>query len=373
MLLAAAQHGVPVREATPERGQDGDRRATGRPTRSRSSGWSRWSSGMAERPRPDDAADALAIAVWGANTAALRGRRGHGGRDGSRGRSRRSRAAARATSGPCARRSSARSRRARRAPPSAPRPRRRRVIASVEGVVGAITADSLVIEVGGIGYRVFAAPADPRHGDAGRPAEAPHVPPRPRGPAGAVRLPDGGGARVLQPAADRERRRTQGRPGDRRLAPDRRPPAGDHDRRPGRPRVASRASARSSPSGSSSSSRRRSRRPASRRSARPVAGGAAGEGEVVAALQALGYSLAEAREASRAALADVGVGEHARGSGQGGAAEPAPRLSAESADPPLLDPRRVARRTGPAPTRHRSRRSAASLRGTRRPTTGSRG
>jgi Holliday junction DNA helicase RuvA len=33
------------------------------------------------------------------------------------------------------------------------------VIASVEGVVGAITADSLVIEVGGIGYRVFAAPA----------------------------------------------------------------------------------------------------------------------------------------------------------------------------------------------------------------------
>jgi holliday junction DNA helicase RuvA len=33
------------------------------------------------------------------------------------------------------------------------------VIASVEGVVGAITADSVVLEVGGIGYRVFAAPA----------------------------------------------------------------------------------------------------------------------------------------------------------------------------------------------------------------------
>ncbi|MBA2755916.1 MAG: Holliday junction branch migration protein RuvA, partial [Chloroflexi bacterium] len=29
----------------------------------------------------------------------------------------------------------------------------------MEGIVGAITADSLVIEVGGIGYRVFAAPA----------------------------------------------------------------------------------------------------------------------------------------------------------------------------------------------------------------------
>ena len=36
-------------------------------------------------------------------------------------------------------------------------------------------------------------------------------------------------------------------------------------------------------------------------------GGVASEGEIVAALQALGYSLAEAREASRAALLDVGV------------------------------------------------------------------
>ena len=33
------------------------------------------------------------------------------------------------------------------------------MIASVEGVVGAVAADSLVVEVGGIGYRVFAAPA----------------------------------------------------------------------------------------------------------------------------------------------------------------------------------------------------------------------
>jgi Holliday junction DNA helicase RuvA len=33
------------------------------------------------------------------------------------------------------------------------------VIASVEGRVGAIAGDSLVIEVGGIGYRVFAAPS----------------------------------------------------------------------------------------------------------------------------------------------------------------------------------------------------------------------
>jgi holliday junction DNA helicase RuvA len=40
----------------------------------------------------------------------------------------------------------------------------------------------------------------------------------------------------------------------------------------------------------------------------PVPAGAeASEGEIVAALQALGYSLGEAREASRAALADLGV------------------------------------------------------------------
>jgi len=33
------------------------------------------------------------------------------------------------------------------------------VIASVEGIVGAVGVDSLVIELGGIGYRVFAAPS----------------------------------------------------------------------------------------------------------------------------------------------------------------------------------------------------------------------
>ena len=39
-----------------------------------------------------------------------------------------------------------------------------------------------------------------------------------------------------------------------------------------------------------------------------AAGAQAGEGEVVAALQALGYSLSEARVASRAAIAEAGVG-----------------------------------------------------------------
>ena len=33
------------------------------------------------------------------------------------------------------------------------------MIASVDGVVGAVAADSVVLEVGGIGYRVFASPA----------------------------------------------------------------------------------------------------------------------------------------------------------------------------------------------------------------------
>jgi Holliday junction DNA helicase RuvA len=33
------------------------------------------------------------------------------------------------------------------------------VIASLDGVVGAVFADSLIVEVGGIGYRVFCAPA----------------------------------------------------------------------------------------------------------------------------------------------------------------------------------------------------------------------
>jgi len=33
------------------------------------------------------------------------------------------------------------------------------MIASVEGTVGAVAMDSLVLGVGGIGYRVFAAPA----------------------------------------------------------------------------------------------------------------------------------------------------------------------------------------------------------------------
>jgi holliday junction DNA helicase RuvA len=43
------------------------------------------------------------------------------------------------------------------------------VIASVEGVVGSIALDSVVVEVGGIGYRVFASPAIVASAAVGRP------------------------------------------------------------------------------------------------------------------------------------------------------------------------------------------------------------
>ncbi len=68
VLLAAAQHGVPVREATPNE------------VKSAIAGYGAADKGqvqrmvqvvleMAEPPHPDDAADALAIAVWAANSA----------------------------------------------------------------------------------------------------------------------------------------------------------------------------------------------------------------------------------------------------------------------------------------------------------------
>jgi Holliday junction resolvasome RuvABC DNA-binding subunit len=63
---------------------------------------------------------------------------------------------------------------------------------------------------------------------------------------------------------------------------------------------------RSWPSGSSSSSRRRSAAGVAAGSAAAVS--SASEGEVVAALQALGYSRREAREASRLAVNDPSVG-----------------------------------------------------------------
>ncbi len=90
--------------------------------------------------------------------------------------------------------------------------------------------------------------------------------------------------------------------------PTRRPPARDHGPGPGRPRVdpGHRQEARRADHLRAQGEGRR--RPGSRRASERAAGIGAAESEVVAALQALGYSLAEAREASRIALADPTIG-----------------------------------------------------------------
>ena len=63
VLLAAAQHRVPVHEATPTRSS---RRwpATARADKEQVQRMVQLVLGLAELPRPDDAADALAIAIW---------------------------------------------------------------------------------------------------------------------------------------------------------------------------------------------------------------------------------------------------------------------------------------------------------------------
>jgi Holliday junction DNA helicase RuvA len=180
------------------------------------------------------------------------------------------------------------------------------VIASVEGVVGAVAADSLVIEVGGLGYQVFAAPAVIASAQPGgrlklhtyhlvredqqalygfRSAEE-------LGFFNLLLTVNGVGPKVALAIVGSRA------PADLQLA------IMVQDQAvlvsiPGiGKKLAERiifelkekvAAAGVSVSGSS------------------VVGGAASEGEIVAALQALGYSLAEARDASRAALADVGV------------------------------------------------------------------
>jgi Holliday junction DNA helicase RuvA len=180
------------------------------------------------------------------------------------------------------------------------------VIASVEGVVGAVAADSLVIEVGGLGYRVFAAPAvlasalpggrlklhtyhlvreDQQALYGFRSAEE-------LGFFNLLLTVNGVGPKVALAIVGS------------RPTPDLQLAIMLQDQAvlvsiPGiGKKLAERvifelkekvAAAGVSVSGSS------------------VLGAAASEGEIVAALQALGYSLAEAREASRAALADVGI------------------------------------------------------------------
>jgi crossover junction endodeoxyribonuclease RuvC len=67
VLLAAAQHRVPVREATPSEVKSAIA-GYGAADKEQVQRMVQMVLGMAERPRPDDAADALAIAVWAANT-----------------------------------------------------------------------------------------------------------------------------------------------------------------------------------------------------------------------------------------------------------------------------------------------------------------
>ena len=77
VLLAAAQHGVPVREATPNEVKSAIA-GYGAADKEQVQRMVQMVLGMSERPRPDDAADALAIAVWGANTASTTLARGAG-------------------------------------------------------------------------------------------------------------------------------------------------------------------------------------------------------------------------------------------------------------------------------------------------------
>jgi crossover junction endodeoxyribonuclease RuvC len=69
ILLAAAQHRVAIREATPNEVKSAVA-GYGAADKDQVQRMVQVVLGMTDRPRPDDAADALAIAVWGATTAA---------------------------------------------------------------------------------------------------------------------------------------------------------------------------------------------------------------------------------------------------------------------------------------------------------------
>jgi holliday junction DNA helicase RuvA len=180
------------------------------------------------------------------------------------------------------------------------------VIASVEGHVGAIAADSLVIEVGGIGYRVFAAPSVIASATAGGKLRLHtfHLVREDQQALYGFRSPEelgffnllltvtGVGPKVAlaivgsRPTADLQLAIVTGDqavlvsiPGiGKKLAE----------------RVIFELKEKVAAAGVAASA--------------DVAGAGAAESEVVAALQALGYSLGEARDASRTALADATIG-----------------------------------------------------------------
>ncbi len=67
VLLAAAQHGIPVREATPNEVKTAIA-GYGAADKGQVQRMVRLVLGLSELPSPDDAADALAMAIWVANT-----------------------------------------------------------------------------------------------------------------------------------------------------------------------------------------------------------------------------------------------------------------------------------------------------------------
>jgi Holliday junction DNA helicase RuvA len=178
------------------------------------------------------------------------------------------------------------------------------VIASVEGIVGAITADSLVIEVGGIGYRVFVAPAILATATAGRSLKLHtfHLVREDQQALYGFRSAEelgffnllltvtGVGPKVAlaivgsRPTADLQ------------LAI----MTGDQAVLVAIPGIGKKLAERVI--------FELKEKVAAAGVAAGAAGAGAAESEVVAALQALGYSLAEARDASRSALADASIG-----------------------------------------------------------------
>jgi crossover junction endodeoxyribonuclease RuvC len=70
VLLAAAQHAIPISEATPNEVKTAVA-GYGAADKEQVSRMVAVVLGMKERPTPDDAADALAVAVWAANSALL--------------------------------------------------------------------------------------------------------------------------------------------------------------------------------------------------------------------------------------------------------------------------------------------------------------
>ncbi|HEV8698287.1 MAG TPA: Holliday junction branch migration protein RuvA [Candidatus Limnocylindrales bacterium] len=180
------------------------------------------------------------------------------------------------------------------------------MIASVEGVVAAISADWLVIEVGGIGYRVFAAPAVIAAAPAGGTLKLHtyHLVREDQQALYGFRTPEelgffnllltvtGVGPKVaLAIVGSRP-------PADLQLAI----MTGDQAVLVSIPGIGKKLAERII-----FELKEKVAAAGVAASAAAVGGGAA-ETEVVAALQALGYSLAEAREASRTALVDATIG-----------------------------------------------------------------